>query len=243
MPVVPCTANGSLTRPLITGSMPVRNPYANMLLPTAPLMTTPHLESITEENETVYDFHSGYIHEVQNPVDDGFTHKEFTDDSEESNSSLSELSPDDYSSSHSIPTPARLPHESDSLVRWLSGPTDKFPPLAHIVPRRERKQELLPYSMDLINEDDRQCDLCGPPFKEIPWNQFQDLSVCTWECGKRYFVEKISRPVGCKLIHGKSIPNDIFGRGTALHTDRSVDFARNTLSEADVGMFIKSTPR
>lgn len=205
MPEVPCTENNPLTRPLITESMPIRNPYANMLLPTAPLSIISYLESVTEVNETVNDFHSGDIHGAQNPVDDGFAHKEFTDNSEESNSNLSELSPDDDGSnhsipiddneesdsgllepspdddgsSHSIPTPARLSHESDDLVRWQSGPTDKFTPLALIVPRRERKQELLPYSMVPINEEDRQCDLCGSSFKEIPWNQFQDLSICT----------------------------------------------------------------
>ena len=92
-----------------------------------------------------------------------------------------------------------------------------------------------------ISEEDRHCDLCGPPFKEIPWDQFQDLPICTWECGKRYFVQKLSKPVGCHLIHGKSILNDMFGRRTALRTDCAADLIRDALSEADIGMFIKST--
>ena len=241
LPKQPCGEHEALTRPLTTGSIPVRNPYANLSLPTAPLPTTPYLGSGMDVNETVNEFNSGDIHGVQYPVDDSNAHKESASDSEQSISSLADLSADDHVLRHPIPTSSRPPHESDDLARWLSGPTDDIAPLTHVVPRRERKQELLPYTMVPINEEDRQCELCGPPFKEIPWNKFQDLSICTWECGKRYFVEKLSKPVGCHLIHGKSIPNHVFGRCTALHTDHAADLIRDPLSEADVGMFVKST--
>lgn len=111
-----------------------------------------------------------------------------------------------------IPTPLRPVPDWDDVRKWNSGPTRDFPPLTQVVPGRKRKQDLLPYSMDVIQVESRLCNLCGPPFDEIPWDQLLHQPICSWECGKRYFVEKLCKPVGCDLIHGKSKPNETFGR-------------------------------
>ena len=66
-----------------------------------------------------------------------------------------------------------------------------------------RRKDPLPYSTFPLDQDQRKCELCGPPFLPLG-GKLQDTLACSFECGKRYVVEHMGKPHGFRVKHGKS---------------------------------------
>jgi len=89
----------------------------------------------------------------------------------------------------------------DILAQRLSEPSDpsvrpKDPPIS-------MKQDPLPYSMCPVLPGDALCALCGPPFKVDP-ELLENMTICSFACGKRYVVEHLGISNGFRIKHAKS---------------------------------------
>ena len=81
-------------------------------------------------------------------------------------------------------------------------------PLWSRVTERARREDPLPYSMNMLGVTEKACPLCGPPFTVIPLAQLLDMSVCSFECAKRYVIEVYAHPFGYNLTHGKVVRDE-----------------------------------
>ena len=85
------------------------------------------------------------------------------------------------------------------------------------VPGRSRRQEKLPYSMHLLTENEKNCDLCGPPFPSFTPQDIRGISVCSYNCVKRFVNEVLAKPKGFQIIQGKT-KREASGRPSILHS-------------------------
>jgi len=76
---------------------------------------------------------------------------------------------------------------------------------------RNRKPDPLPYTMENKNVEvwdeisgPHTCPTCGPPFSPRDVSKLEGLSICSFECGKRYIEQVVAHPNGFSLKHGKS---------------------------------------
>ena len=115
-------------------------------------------------------------------------------DDEDDDSDFSTFIPSHYP----VPTRKRKTHSRDDLAHWTSGPVAQIKKreIINKVPRG-RRNVALPYSMQTVSE--RDCDLCGPPFKVYSMEELVGKSVCSFECVKRYCNEVWYMPWGLKL--------------------------------------------
>src|SRR5437773_1929481 len=110
-------------------------------------------------------------------------------------------------STNDPPTSTRVPMDSQADIKELS--TTRLSliqtPLWSRVTERPRREDPLPYSMNMLGVMEKACPLCGPPFTVIPLAQLLDMSVCSFECAKRYVIEVYAHPFGYNLTHGKVV--------------------------------------
>ena len=74
------------------------------------------------------------------------------------------------------------------------------------VPGRNRRKEKLAYHMHEIEESEKKCSLCGPPFLELTSSDLLGLSVCSYNCVKRFVNEVLAKPKGFQVKQGKTKP-------------------------------------
>jgi len=65
-----------------------------------------------------------------------------------------------------------------------------------------RRKDPLPYSTFQLNQDQRKCALCVPPFLPLTGDLVETLA-CSFECGKHNVVEHMEKRQGFRLKHGK----------------------------------------
>jgi hypothetical protein len=65
------------------------------------------------------------------------------------------------------------------------------------------REDPLPYAMDVVPAADRGCELCGPPFPNLPPDTLKGVIICSFECAKRYIVEYIAKRGGFSVKHAK----------------------------------------
>lgn len=74
------------------------------------------------------------------------------------------------------------------------------------VPGRNRQKDKLPYDLHELEESEKKCSLCGPPFLELIPSDLLGLSVCSYNCVKRFVNEVLAKPKGFQVIQGKTKP-------------------------------------
>lgn len=108
-------------------------------------------------------------------------------------------------------TSPELPQSrSDALHRIQTTIAKRAPPKlqgSSTAEPRKRREDPLPFSMQRIDPNDRQCTLCGPPFDTSHSSQLRGQLVCSFECAKRYVAEVLINPHGLNICHGKVIYN------------------------------------
>ena len=87
------------------------------------------------------------------------------------------------------------------VVDYLTGLNDPQIDPIEFVPGRIRCKDTLPY--DMSPKEKKSCRLCGPPFDDHLLEGLLLEPVCSFECGKRYFVEAVAKPAGFTLKHAK----------------------------------------
>jgi len=99
-----------------------------------------------------------------------------------------------------------------SLQTIISQRPPPLKPSSSTIKERERRRELLPYSMQpLQSKEYRICKLCDPPFEDYSEACLEGQIVCSFECVKRYVQEHLTKPIGLKVKHGKVISDIVNG--------------------------------
>lgn len=100
------------------------------------------------------------------------------------------------------------------VVDYLTGVNDPQIDPIKFVPGRKRREDPLPY--DMSPKGKKSCRLCGPPFDDHLLEGLLLEPVCSFECGKRYFVEAVAKPAGFTLKHAKVKLRPQFDRETGI---------------------------
>jgi len=87
---------------------------------------------------------------------------------------------------------------STELLPRISDPLERLKDLSF-------KKDPLPYTTEVMTDEQKLCEFCGPPFKVMTQEEMLASSACSFECAKRYVVEVLAKRRGFRIVHGKTV--------------------------------------